>query len=58
LLGPAACALPKLRDRYRWNLLLKGSEADSVRKVLDTCWPLIRRKVGGVTLDVDPVDLL
>lgn len=58
LLGPAACALPKLRDRYRWNLLLKGREADSVRKVLDVCWPLIRRKIGGVALDVDPVDLL
>ena len=58
LRGPAPCPLPRLKDRYRWHLLLKGGDHTNIRAALDDAWPLIRSQVGGVIVDVEPQDLL
>ena len=56
--GPAPCPLSRLKDRYRFHLLLKAKNREQIRAVLDAAWPQIQRGVGGVVVDVEPVDLL
>jgi primosomal protein N' (replication factor Y) len=56
--GPAPCPLSRLKDRFRWHLLLKSSSRDALMAVLDEAWPQVQRRVGGVSIDVEPVDLL
>ncbi|MFN3652830.1 MAG: primosomal protein N' [Armatimonadota bacterium] len=58
LLGPAPCPLTRLKERYRWHLLLKGRTRAQVAAVLDAACPEVQRQVGGVVIDVEPVDLL
>jgi primosomal protein N' (replication factor Y) len=58
VLGPAPAAIARVAQRYRWQILLKGSDADSLSSLdLDA---LRRLCVDGVslTLDVDPVTIL
>jgi primosomal protein N' (replication factor Y) len=56
--GPAPCPLSRLKDRYRWHLLLKAPSREAVRAVLDEAWPQVQKRIGGVVVDVEPVDLL
>jgi primosomal protein N' (replication factor Y) len=58
LLGPAPCPLGRLKERWRWHLLLKAPSRDQIRAVLDEAWPQIQKRIGGVVVDVEPVDLL
>jgi primosomal protein N' (replication factor Y) len=58
VLGPSACPLSRLRDRYRYHLLLKAGSRAAIRALLDDFWPEIQKRVGGVTLDVEPLNLL
>jgi primosomal protein N' (replication factor Y) len=58
LLGPTTCPLSRVNNRYRWHLLLKAASRTALGAVLDAAWPEIQQKVGGVVLDVGPVDLL
>jgi primosomal protein N' (replication factor Y) len=61
VLGPAPQALAKLRGRYRWHLLLKGSGAAS-RAVaeLGLRWAETKARPGAVRVqaDVDPFEVL
>ena len=56
--GPAPCPLSRLKDRFRWHMLLKSRTRSAIDAVLDEAWPQIQRRVGGVSIDVEPVDLL
>jgi primosomal protein N' (replication factor Y) (superfamily II helicase) len=58
VLGPAPCPLSRLQERYRWHLLLKAPSRTAARAVLDEAWPQIQKRIGGVVVDVEPVDLL
>lgn len=58
LMGPVACPLARLKDRFRYHLLLKSTTRARIRELLDRSWPRIRREVGGVAVDVEPVSLL
>ncbi len=58
ILGPAACPLGRIQDRYRWHLLLKASTRAAIRAVLDEAWPLVQSRVGGLSIDVEPYDLM
>ncbi len=58
LLGPTACPLSRLRDRHRWHLMLKAPTREAIRAVVESTWPEVRRQVGGVIVDVEPVDLM
>ena len=51
ILGPAPGIPPRVRGRYRWNLLLRGRNLHRFLEGLDL-------PVRDVTIDVDPVDLL
>lgn len=56
--GPAPCPLARLKDRYRFHMLLKAPARPAVRALLDEVWPQVQKRVGGVVVDVEPVDLL
>lgn len=54
VLGPAPALVPKVRNRYRWQLLLKGKELKelhSLAKALKAAFE--RQKTSGVSLTVD-----
>ncbi|MDE2779576.1 MAG: primosomal protein N' [Chloroflexota bacterium] len=51
ILGPAPGIPPRVRGRYRWNLLLRGRNLHRFLEGLDL-------PTRDVTIDVDPVDLL
>lgn len=56
--GPAPCPLARLRDRYRFHLLLKAADREAIRAVLREAWPQIQKRIGGIAVDVEPIDLL
>jgi primosomal protein N' (replication factor Y) len=60
LLGPAPCAIDRIRDRWRWHLLLRSGSA---RQLGAVCTAMYREHGTGsgavrVTIDRDPVALL
>jgi primosomal protein N' (replication factor Y) len=58
LLGPAPCPLARLKDRWRWHVLLKGP-AEALGRIVRYAAPRLTR--GGdvrVVIDRDPVSLL
>jgi primosomal protein N' (replication factor Y) (superfamily II helicase) len=62
VLGPAPAPLSKLRGRYRWQLLLKGSELESLHhfcsRLVEQPPAAIRSKTVKLTVDVDPDNML
>jgi primosomal protein N' (replication factor Y) len=62
VLGPAPAALARLRGRYRWHVLLKGTDGTRVRDVAATGleWAESKRRPSGVkvAVDVDPNEVL
>ena len=62
LLGPAPQALARLRGKYRWHLLLKGTSAAKVRAVAEAglAWAESKGRPSAVRVvaDVDPVEVL
>ena len=59
VLGPSPAPLARIRDRYRWQILVKEREDGAARKRLAELLTTTKfpRRVK-VTVDVDPVDLL
>ena len=58
VLGPSPAPLSKLRGEYRWNVVLKAQNRDSMLRVLSNIWknnPDIRKKLS---VDVDPISML
>ncbi len=60
LLGPAPCAIDRIRDRWRWHILLRSPSA---RQLGQVCRALYREHGTGsgavrVIIDRDPVSLL
>ena len=58
MLGPAPCPLARIKDRWRWHVLLKGQSA-----VLGRIVRYAARRLAGpgktrVVIDRDPVSLL
>ena len=59
ILGPAPCPLSRLKNRYRWHLLLKAESVDVLRQRLRTAFAgLSASERHGVTIDLDPMGLL
>ena len=59
LLGPAQCPLGRLKDRWRWHLLLKAESSDILRTSLRRAFSLMTSTDRfGMTTDIDPLSLL
>ena len=59
LLGPAPAVFERLQDRYRWQLLVKGSLGAERKRWLAACARALQARERGVevALDIDPVGL-
>jgi primosomal protein N' (replication factor Y) len=58
LLGPAPCPLARIKDRWRWHVLLKGSSEVLGRIVRYAATRLTRAGEVRVVIDRDPVSVL
>ena len=62
ILGPIVAPVPKISKRYRWQILLKGSNVKTlhhfVHKTLFEERSLIRNKRVKIVVDVDPVYMM
>jgi primosomal protein N' (replication factor Y) len=58
LLGPAPCPLARIKDRWRWHVLLKGQSEALGRIVRYAAQRLTRAGDVRVVIDRDPVSLL
>jgi primosomal protein N' (replication factor Y) len=59
VLGPAPCPIERLRGRWRWHLLLKGTDAGDLGSLLR--YAAVHDPVGGsnrLEIDRDPESLL
>lgn len=59
ILGPAPAGILRIKDRFRWQLILKGQISREVRKVSQNVLEQVglRYKQVSVSIDVDPVSL-
>jgi primosomal protein N' (replication factor Y) len=58
VLGPAPCPLVRIKDRWRWHVLLKGPSKSLGRVVRYAARSLRREGSTRVVIDRDPVSLL
>nr|MBA3761503.1 hypothetical protein [Gemmatimonadales bacterium] len=58
VLGPAPCPLVRIKDRWRWHVLLKGPSKSLGRVVRYAARSLRREGTTRVVIDRDPVSLL
>jgi primosomal protein N' (replication factor Y) len=59
ILGPAPCPLSRLRGKYRWHLLVKCTDVDTLRhRLREALRQLHPSERLGITLDIDPMSLL
>ena len=58
VLGPAPAPIARLRGRYRWHLLVRGSGGELQRVVRQALTSVGAAGAQGVVVDVDPVSLM
>ena len=62
VLGPVIAPLEKLRGKYRWQMMVKGSEPELLhdfgRKMLTESASRIKGKGVSLSIDVDPINML
>jgi primosomal protein N' (replication factor Y) len=57
ILGPAEAPVPRIKNRHRWQILLKARDSGALHAVAGA---LLARRFRGIELkiDVDPMDFL
>ncbi len=62
LMGPAAAPLVRIKDKYRWQILLKGNDAGRLHrlceKIVAQPVPAVRTGKVIMVMDVDPESML
>jgi len=58
ILGPAPAPIQKLRNRYRWQILLKGKKGPHLYKLANQARSLNPRGRVRLLVDVDPYNML
>ena len=62
ILGPVEAPLHKIAGKYRWHILLKDPEVQSLHRFLNELWLVNKTKISrrdvNVVLDVDPVFMM
>jgi primosomal protein N' (replication factor Y) len=62
ILGPVEAPLYRIAGNYRWQILLKGLEVQSLHRFLHNLWLANKAKISRgdimVVLDVDPVFMM
>jgi primosomal protein N' (replication factor Y) len=62
LLGPAPALIPRLKNKYRWQIIVKGNNLEIIRRVVDAAVSSFIQKQASksavnVNLDVDPLGM-
>jgi primosomal protein N' (replication factor Y) len=59
VLGPAPCAITRIRRKYRYELLIRARGASELRRLLDEMEAAgtLRTRAASLILDVDPVSM-
>ncbi|MGM0681525.1 MAG: replication restart helicase PriA, partial [Thermodesulfobacteriota bacterium] len=62
LLGPVPCPLSRLKDRFRWQILLKSPNYKELHRIYEQLIAspptLLRSKAISLTVDIDPENML
>jgi primosomal protein N' (replication factor Y) len=58
VLGPALSPIPKMRGRYRWQLILKGASTNTLHRTAKEILSLGSREGLRIRVDVDPVNFM
>ncbi|MFH1962341.1 MAG: primosomal protein N' [bacterium] len=59
ILGPAVCSLSKIKEYYRWHILLKSSKLHQMRKLaIKSIHELSLPNSVDIIMDMDPADML
>jgi primosomal protein N' (replication factor Y) len=59
ILGPAPAPLERIRDRWRWHVLLRSTDSNLLHHTVKSAGHLLVRKKGArVLVDVDPLNML
>lgn len=59
VLGPAPCPVVRIKNRFRWHLVVKAADEPVQRAVVLRLARFSRRAAGTeITVDVDPADLV
>jgi len=59
ILGPSPAPIEKVRNRWRWHMIIKGREMKKMRYIAQKILTLLQeRKDPDVEIDVDPVSML
>jgi primosomal protein N' (replication factor Y) (superfamily II helicase) len=54
IIGPAESPLAKIKGRYRWQMLIKGTNAGTVHQLASEILHKMEKNTVKITLDVDP----
>jgi primosomal protein N' (replication factor Y) len=59
ILGPVACPLERLRNRFRWHVLVRSEHKPTLLALMRRCLAeLGQAERAGLTLDIDPLAML
>ena len=59
LLGPAPCPLSRLKNRWRWHLLIKAKDPEALRMRLREAFSKLNQTDRhGLSIDIDPMSLM
>lgn len=61
IFGPSPALLSKIKGKYRWQLIIRGTHMDKIRKEIKKAWHEIVQKVPkgvNIILDMDPYNLM
>ncbi len=62
ILGPLEAPLPRIANRYRWQMLIKGAGSQLIHRFLEHLMTdhgdIFSQRAVAVTVDVDPVSLM
>jgi primosomal protein N' (replication factor Y) len=62
VLGPAPAPIERIRNRYRWQVMLKSGARAEIRRVLEAARielaPILDRTDVRLSIDIDPVNML
>jgi len=58
IIGPTEAPIPRIKGRYRWQLLLKGRDAGSLHRLTRTIMSLSHQLGLTIQVDVDPVNFM
>jgi primosomal protein N' (replication factor Y) len=58
VIGPAESPLARIRGRYRWQLLLRGSTSGSLHRLVQSLLAKTGKDGMEIQVDVDPVNFM